>query len=413
MATVYRPRIIDSVIAERLEDFPAVSIVGPRASGKTTTANRHARTIVRLDVPGEAAVVEANPDAALRDRVEPVLIDEWQEAPAVLGAVKRAVDADPRPGRFVLTGSVRAELDTDVWPGTGRVVHVQMTTLSVREQLGDARAAPVIDRVARSGASELIAPDPPLDLRDYLRLSLTGAFPEPALRLRPRARVPWLESYAQQLVTRDAQAADTTRDPVRMRRFLEVLALNTAGVVDDKTLYDAARINRATASAYERLLQNLFVVEAVPAWLPERLKRLVKMPKRYVVDAGLAAAVINVDEAVALRDAGLVGRLLDTFVTAQFRAEIPACASRPRMHHLRTEGGRQEIDLIFELSGERIIGVEIKAAAAVNADDARHLNWLRDLLGERFAHGLVLHTGPGLFGLSDRITAAPIGVLWS
>lgn len=125
MSTVpYRPRIVDAVISERLEDFPAISIVGPRAAGKTTTAGRYARAVLRLDDPGEAAVVQANPDAALRDRPEPLLIDEWQEAPAVLGAVKRTVDADPRPGRFLLTGSVTAELRNPVWPATGRVVHV-------------------------------------------------------------------------------------------------------------------------------------------------------------------------------------------------------------------------------------------------------------------------------------------------
>lgn len=410
---MYRPRIVDTVVAERVQDFPALSLVGPRASGKTTTAGRHARAILRLDDPGEAAVVHANPDAALRDRPEPLLIDEWQEAPAVLGAVKRAVDADPRPGRFLLTGSVRAELDGQVWPATGRVVHVPLTTLSVREQIGDAGAVPVIDRIARSGAAELRAPAPPLDLRDYLRLALAGGFPEPAWRLPARARRTWLDSYVQQLVARDAPAAEAGRDPARLRRFLDVLALNTAGVVDHKTLYDAAQVNRLTAEAYERLLQNLFVAEAVPAWFTNRLKRLVKMPKRYLVDAGLAAAIVNVDETAVMRDDRLLGRLLDTFVAAQIRAEVPACASRPRLYHLRTEGGRQEIDLVVELSGSQTIAIEIKAAAAVDADDARHLAWLRDAIGESFVHGLVLHTGPGLFGLGDRITAAPIGMLWS
>lgn len=412
-AVPYTPRIVDAVVSERLEDFPAVSMLGPRAAGKTTTAARHARAVLRLDDPGEAAVVQANPDAALRDRPEPLLIDEWQEAPAVLGAVKRAVDADPRPGRFLLTGSVTAELQSPVWPATGRVVHVPLTTLSVREQVGSAVAVPVIERIIRSGSGELNVPEAPLDLRDYVRLALTGGFPEPALRLPARARRTWLDSYVQQLAARDALAVDASRDPARIRRFFDVLALNTAGVVENKTLYEAAHINRATAEAYERLLHNLFIAEAVPAWFTNRLKRLVKMPKRYLVDAGLAAAAINADEFTAMRDHDLLGRLLDTFVAAQFRAELPACPSRPRMHHLRTEGGRQEVDLLLEVAADRVVGVEIKAAAAVGEQEARPLVWLRDSLGERFVHGLVLHTGPGLFELGERITAAPISVLWS
>ncbi len=404
---------MDALIEELITDFPAVSLVGPRAAGKTTSAARHAKTVLRLDDPAEAAVIEANPDAALRNLHEPVLIDEWQEAPRVLGAVKRSVDSDPRPGRFLLTGSVRAELRGQTWPGTGRVIHVAMTSLGVREQLGDARATPFIERVARSGATDLATAKQALDVRDYLRLALVGGFPEPALRLPTRARARWLDSYVQQLVTRDAEAVDTARDPLRMRRFFEVLALNTAGVVDSTTLYRAADINRATADAYERLLRNLFVVEAVPAWSNNRLKRLIKTPKRYLIDAGLAAVASNVDEAAVMRDSDLLGRLLDTFVTAQLRAELPACPSRPRMYHVRTEGGRHEIDLLLELSGHRVIGIEVKAAAAATLHDARHLEWLRDQLGERFVHGLVMHAGPRSFELSARITAVPISTLWS
>lgn len=409
----YHTRIVDTVIDRHVTVFPAISIVGPRASGKTTTASRRAGTVLRLDVPGEAAVVEANPDAALRGLIEPILIDEWQEAPAVLGAVKRAVDDDPRPGRFLLTGSVRAELESPVWAGTGRVIPVPVTTLSVREQMGNTGAEPLIERVARSGPEEIRVPRLPLDIRDYLQLALGSGFPEPALRLPPRARRAWLEAYARQLVSRDAQSIGAGRDPARLGRFFEVFALNTAGVVDNRTIFEAAGINRITADAYSGLLQNLYVIDLVGAWSTNRLKRLVKMPKRYVVDAGLAGAVINVGEDDLMRDADLLGRFLDTFVAAEIRAELPACSSRPRMFHLRTQGGRQEIDLILELSGGRIVAVEVKASARVTDRDARHLCWLRDLIGDRFAHGLVLHAGPRVFGLSDRVTAAPISVLWS
>jgi predicted AAA+ superfamily ATPase len=112
----YVPRLVDELISDLLVEFPALLLVGPRASGKTTTVIRHARSVIRLDEPREAVVVEADPDAALRDRAEPVLIDEWQLVPSVLGAVKRAVDAAPRPGRFIVTGSVRGRLDSRPGP---------------------------------------------------------------------------------------------------------------------------------------------------------------------------------------------------------------------------------------------------------------------------------------------------------
>src|SRR5690606_6433041 len=116
----------------------------------------------------------------------------------------------------------------------------------------------------------------PPDLRGYIELAMRGGYPEPALRLSDDVRRRWLESYVDQLLTRDAELIDARRDPDRLRRYFEAIALNTAGVVDERTLYDAASIDRKTASAYERLLRNLLVLDAVPAWSSDRLKRLVR-----------------------------------------------------------------------------------------------------------------------------------------
>lgn len=407
----YRTRLVDSLIAELLQDLPALLIVGPRAAGKTTTAARHAATIVRLDREAEAAAFRADPDAALRDLPEPVLLDEWQLAPQVLGALKRAVDRDPRPGRFLVTGSVRADIEGEVWPGTGRLVRLSMYGLTVREQVAEAAGTPFFDRLL--AGEELQVPPGAPDLRDYVELALRGGFPEPALRLSGNARRRWLESYVEQLLTRDADQVDGGRDPARLRRYFEAYALSSAGVVQDKTLYESAGINRKTALAYERLLTNLLVVEALPAWTSNRLKRLVLSPKRYVVDPSLIGAALRLDVSAVMRDGNLLGRLLDTFAIAQLRAELPACASNPRLYHLRQEEGRHELDVLGELGGRSIIGVEIKAASAPDRDDAKHLAWVRDRIGDRFVAGVVLHTGPGVYALGDRIVAAPICTLWS
>src|SRR5580765_7443268 len=132
----YQPRIVDDVLSRRLQHHPAVLVVGPRATGKTTTAARLVRSELRLDQRAQAVVVDADPDAALRDLPEPILIDEWQIVPDVLAAVKRSVDADPRPGRFVITGSVRGDVDSPTWPGTGRLLRVAMYGLTGGEMRG-------------------------------------------------------------------------------------------------------------------------------------------------------------------------------------------------------------------------------------------------------------------------------------
>ena len=407
----YVRRLLDDELADALEHHPAVLIVGPRAAGKTTTARQHAASVVRLDRPAEASAFEADPDAALARLEEPVLLDEWQAVPDVLGAVKRAVDEDSRPGRFLLTGSVRADLDSETWPGTGRLIRFTLHGLNERELIGATDRPNPIDILAQGDPAAVATPASAPDLPGYLDLALRGGFPDVALRLDGRARGRWLESYLEQMLTRDAIDI-SGRDPARLTRYFEVLALNSAGIVGDSTMYEAAGIDRKTARAYEQLLVNLFVLDVVPAWLTNRLSRLVKTPKRYLTDASLMAASLRADSATILRDGDLLGRVLDTFVAAQIRAEAAGSTRRPRLYHLRDKNGRHEVDLLTELGGDRVVAFEVKASASPSRSDAAHLGWLRDRLDDRFVAGAVLHTGPAVYALGDRIAAIPIASLW-
>ena len=406
----YRERLADPLIAELLAELPALSIVGPRASGKTTTAERYARTVIRLDRSAEAVAVAADPDAALEGLPEPILLDEWQEVPHVLGAVKRTCDAEPRPGRFILTGSVRAEIEAGTWPGTGRVTRIAMFPLTVSEQLGTP-VTPLVDRIARGAPTTTRAGQP--NLRDYVEMALRGGFPHPSLMLGDRARRSWLDTYVEEIVTRDAQLAGGRHDSTRLNRYFEAYALNSAGIVDDTTLYEAAGIDRRTALAYRELLSRLYVIDELPAWTSNRLKRLSLAPKRYLIDASLLASVTGATDRTAMRDGDLLGRLLETFVVAQLRAQVTASEHRCRLYHLRQQHGRHEVDVIAELDARHIIGIEVKATAAPSTGDARHLAWMRDHAGQQFLAGVVLHTGPASFPLGDRLWAHPISSLWS
>ncbi len=411
----YRARLVNGYLDELLEQLSALLVVGPRATGKTTTMDRRATTRVQLDLDAQAAAFKADPTAALRARPEPILLDEWQNVPGVLTAVRRAVNADPRPNRFYVTGSVRAEIENAVWPGTGRLVRIAVHPMTIREQLGRVGGPTVFDRIA--AGEDFTAPSDPPDLRGYVDMALRSGFPTAALELTGQARTAWLESYIADLLTHDIEQLEEPggrhRDPARMRRYLEAYALNSAGIAEHKAIYDAAEINKVTAMSYERLLSDLLVAERVPAWSSNRLKRLVHRPKRYLVDAGLMAATLRLDEQGVVGDGNVLGRILETFVASQLRPEADVSRSRPRLHHLRTEGGRQEIDLLAELGGQRVIGFEIKAGAAPARADAKHLAWLRDTLGDRFLAGVVFHTGPDIFELGDRIRAAPIATLWA
>jgi hypothetical protein len=411
-ARPYVPRLVEAHLEQLFAELPALSIVGPRATGKTTIARRLSRSVVALDDPVEARAFEADPDAALAALPEPILLDEWQAVPGVLGAVKRAVDRGSGAGRFLLTGSVRAKFTGATWPGTGRVVDVHMYGLTVREIVGQLTGEPFLERLARADIDAFAVPADPPDLLGYIDLALRGGFPDAALDPSPDTRGAWLSGYLDQLLTRDLETLQEGRDPHRLGLYFKALALNTAGIIQSKTLYDAAGIDHKTATAYERLLTNLLVLETLPAWSTNRISRMTRTGKRYLVDTSLLAAALDLDERAVLRDGDMLERMIDTFVLAQIRPEAALTSLRSRLYHPRTRDARHEIDLIAELAVRDVVAVEIESSAAPKRSDARHLEWLREQLGEHFLAGAVLHTGPRPFQLAERIYALPICTLW-
>jgi predicted AAA+ superfamily ATPase len=410
----YTPRLIDRYLSDLVATFSAVLVNGPRAAGKTTSARRVAASVVRLDRPAEAAGFLADPDAALRGRPEPLLLDEWQAVPEVLGAVKRSVDDDPRPGRFVLTGSVRADLEHNVWPGTGRLIRARMYGLAQREIVGGAALAgpSMLDKIAQRSADAFTLPATRPDLRDYIELAVRGGFPAAVLRTAPGSVDLWVDNYLEQLLTRDAQPAVAGRDSEKLVAYLQALSAMSAGIPEHKTIFDAAGVDAKTARTYDRLLEDLYIAEQIPAWSAVHLQRLIKSAKRYVVDTSIMSASLGVGVDTLLGSDDLLGRVIDTFVMAQLRPEVAISRQRTRLHHARTKGGREEVDIVAELPGGRLLGLEIKATASPKAADARHLRWLRAEQPERFAAGVVLHTGPDVITLDDDIFAVPICAFW-
>jgi uncharacterized protein len=404
--------LVDSLLDELLGTVPAVLIVGPRATGKTTTAERRTQTALRLGVRAQANAVAQDPDAVLNAATTPLLIDEWQVVPDILGAVKRAVDAGVAPGSYLLTGSSRADMLAAGWPATGRVLRIPMWGLTERERRGGQADRSPVDAFFDGDFEQFRSVEAALDQRDYVSAAFRSGFPEAGRLVSQRAHRLWLASYVEQLVIRDVAFASELRDPQRLRRYLAAIAANSAAVVNHNTLYEAAGINRLTATAYDALLELLYVTEQLPAWTNSRMSRLTQTTKRYVVEPALLMPLLNVDHRAVLRNADLLGRLIDSFVVAQLRVECAVAASSPTMHHLRQANGRREIDIVLEGPAGAIVGIEVKSGASVDLDDARHLTWLRDELGEEFVAGVVLHAGPITFKLADRIWALPISALW-
>ena len=402
-------------MAQHLRSWPAEFITGPRAVGKTTTALRHARSALRLDREAELGLALDDPDAAIREGPFPLLIDEWQHAPGILGALKRAVDASlAPPGRYIVTGSARNDLHTGQWPLTGRVLSTRLWPLTGRERFGDAAAPALFDRWDTD--RRFVVPPVTPDVLGYIDIALDGGFPGALAASAAGARDDWMRTYVDVAVSRDlgelARGVGRRPSPESMRRCLTACALHTSGAVSDASLARDAGLDRRTTLSYLETLRVLRLLEEVPAWHTRRLKRLTAAPKRYLTDSGLATWLMGADREALKFDGAARGRVLDTFVAAQLRTEVEASAGRIQMCHLRTHGGEHEIDLVVEF-GRRVAAFEVKSSSAPTRSDARHIIWLRDrLVPEVFAGGVVFHTGPRRYGLDDGIDAVPIAGLW-
>lgn len=391
-----------------LRTFAAVLVTGPRAVGKTTSMRHLTRTHLDLSVPAVRDAVAADPDAALDGLDDSVLIDEWQEVPEVVNAVKRSVDRDPTPGRFVLTGSVRGPIETATWGGTGRLIRVRMFGLSQAEV--EDRAGNPIDaafsapgRMARVGMVEL-------NRNDYLDRVVAGGFPS-SFALDERARSLWFRSYLTELIERDAVTVAGLREPAKLRAVLGVVAARSAQEHKPESMYGEAGVAKTTLYTHLDLLENLQVLIRLPAWAPSRLRRLIHASKLHLTDSGMAASVLGVN-AKALRLHGvLAGALLETFVVGELLRQATTALLPVDLFHLRTQDGN-EVDVVAVAADGRVVGFEVKAAAKATGSDSRGLRWLRDRLGDAFAAGYVLHTGPLSQPLDERIWAVPIAALW-
>ena len=416
MKNAYIHRLCEPWLLELLSDVPAIMLVGPRASGKTTLAARHAKTVFRMDLPEVRAAMAADPDGLLRGAACPTLVDEWQLEPACLAAAKRLVDADDSAGRLIFAGSAAEEIGPHSWPATGRFVRVPVWGLTRLEIESGKRQRTFFDVVADDEFDGTFAL-PPLARRPntvgYIERALESGFPQALQRSSERTRVAWLNSYIDHLVARDAALLAEVRDPSKLRRYLKILAESTAGIPNLTTLLDASNLNRETAARYDHLLERLFAVEQVPAWHSNRLTRLSTHAKRYVCDTGIAAALLGANLRTIQRDGDLMGRMMDTFVAAQIRPELTMGESPVNMYHLRQDG-RKEVDLLLERADGAVIAIEVKAATMADAHDARHLSWLREQLSPKdFKAGIIFYTGSHVLKLDDKIWAVPMCALWA
>lgn len=405
------PRKAEALVIEALEDTRVVTLNGARQAGKSTLARfaaeaRPNSTVWLLDDPATLRAAQDDP-AGFVEHDGLMLIDEVQLAPELFRSIKVEVDTDPRPGRFLLTGSaqVLALRDLpDALPGRMEIIELWPFSQGEIDRCPDA----FVDAAFALGPA--LSRTSSLRKRDYLDRVVRGGFPE-AVRRSLRRRAAFFDSYLTILIERDVKEITAIERRGDLRRLLALLAGRSGNLLVPAILAAESGIPRTTLNRYLELLTAVFLIKQIPAWSAGQTRRAIGTPKLAFTDTGIACHLIGQDAGRLAEPDGAAGPMIETFVMMELARQLTWSTERAGLHHYRTKD-RVEVDAVLETPDGRIIAIEVKAGATVRTEDLAGLRHLAQRLGSRFVAGYVLYTGQQTLPFGDRLRAIPIDALW-
>jgi len=405
----FYPRQIGPRIAQAMEDTPVVLLAGPRQAGKTTLVRQLSGSGVRyLTLDDELTLMSARQDPVGMIRsLDRAVIDEIQRAPSLLLAIKKSVDEDRRPGRFLLTGSANLmALPTVADSLAGRMETLLLLPLSQSEIEG--QSAHWLDsvffgRIPQPGAQALG--------NDLVDRVLRGGYPEAISRATPRRRTAWARQYIDALIQRDVRDVSGIAKLDQLPRFLRALA-QTAGQMCNYTQLGAqVGLDSKTAAKYIGVLEQMYLLRRVDVWARNRLNRVVKTAKLQFIDSGLLAALLELSAQEVQQDRTRFGHVLESFVYSELLKATTTAEGEYSLMYYR-DADKVEVDVVIENAAGQLVGVEVKASATVKPSDLRGLKKLASLAGDQFKMGILLYDGDETLPLGDHIWAAPMATLW-
>ncbi len=396
------PRHVSQSLGERLRAMPAVVVTGARQTGKSTlvrdltAGERRYHSLDDLDVVDAA---RRDPEA-LVGGTQPVTLDEVQREPDLLHSVKLAIDQQREPGRFLLTGSANLLLMGRVSESlAGRASYLTLWPLTRREQAGLGRcgAWEELWTTAEEDWPALIAAQPD-ERQDWRPLARRGGFPTPAVHMHDaRDRRIWFDGYVRTYLERDLQELSAIAALPDFRRLMRAVCLRLGQMANQTELGRDISLPQPTVHRYLNLLETSYLLVRLPAYAVNRTKRLIKSPKLYWADTGVALHLAGTDQPAGAHLENLV--LHDLLVWRDARLD------RADVYYWRTTTG-EEVDLVIE-SEDRLLPIEVKASARPRLADAAHLRRFQEEYGDRARAGLLLHTGHEISWLAPGVLAVP------
>lgn len=381
--------------------MPVTVVTGARQTGKTTLVKdlmAPERRYASLDEPRSAQLARRDPQLLLGD--DPLTLDEVQREPGLLSAVKLAVDEGRTAGRFLLTGSANLLLMRRVSESlAGRASYLTLWPMTRREQLGLARGGLWSDLMG-SPEDEWVdlLRESPSEAEDWRELARRGGFPVPALELEGAAeRRLWFEGYERTYLERDLRDLAQVASLGDFGMLTRAAALRLGGILNQSGLGRDVSLPQPTVHRYLNLLETSYLLFRLPAYARNRTKRLVKSPRIYWCDTGLALHLAGNPEPH--------GAHLENIVLHDLLAWRETYPARADLFYWRTTGGT-DVDLVIAVGG-RLLPIEVKATTRPGVGDARHLLAFRREYRDEALPGLLLHGGDVIRWIADGVLAAP------
>lgn len=408
---MYQRFALDAVRTS-LSDTRVVLIVGPRQSGKSTLVTSLAgstRTYLTLDDPATLSSAQSDPKGFIRG-LSSATIDEIQRAPELLLAIKESVDADQRPGRFLLTGSANImSLPTIADSLAGRMEVITLLPLSRSEIIGK---KPTFIELAFDGRT---APaKSPIVGDELVDIVLSGGYPEVLSRSAPARRNKWCLDYIDAIIKRDVRDVAEVSRLGDMPRLMRMFAHHTAQITNYAEIGKSLTMDRKTVQRYLDIFSALYLTRSIEPWHNNQISRLSKSPKLHFLDSGLLASLRGATADTIRADRTSFGPLLETFVFGEILKQVGWLTERGILiHHFRTTTNKpDEVDFVLEDNKRRIVGVEVKASATASANDFNGIRKLSETTKSRFSAGIVLYDGDKVLPFGDKMFAVPVSNLW-
>lgn len=409
VASLY-PRAIEPRLQEAMQDTPVVLLAGPRQAGKTTLVRQVAaeKGLRYLTLDDDLVLMSAREDPVgmVRD-IDRAVIDEIQRAPSLLLAIKKTVDEDRRPGRFLLTGSANLmTLPTVADSLAGRMETLSLLPLSQSEIEGV--NANWIDNAFQGKllrARQVAVGD------DLIERVLLGGYPEAISRKSVRRRTAWARQYLDAIIQRDVRDISGLEKLDHLPRFLRALAQTAGQMCNYTKLGGQVQLDGKTATKYLSVFEQMYLLKRVDVWSTNKLSRIVKTPKLQFVDSGLLAALLEITVDEVKQDRTRFGALLETFVYAELMKHSATSDSEYQLLYYR-DADKIEVDVVIEDPIGNLVCVEVKASATVKSNDLRGLKKMAAVAGKKFKLGVLFYDGQEVLPLGDKIWAVPLSSLW-